>query len=653
MKLVQIPGGWAALTEFSEKDIPKEAGFRWNPAQRRWETKEIERAMKLVAYADEHAAGLLLGALQKREAAVEASKATDANMSVPSPAGLDYMPFQKAGIAYAQARANVLIADEMGLGKTIQAIGVINSDETIKRVLVICPASLKINWKRELEKWLVRPLTVEIMNEVGPISDVWVVNYDILRKHHEALRGVTWDLIVIDECHYLKNPKAQRTAEVLGKWDKDPDKIISAIPARRRVFMTGTPVVNRPIELWPLLHALDKDNLGKSWKYYVTRYCDGHETRYGWDVSGASNLGELQEKLRATLMVRRLKKDVLTELPAKVRQVVELPANGCIALLKREQAVVEDYEVKTEEWRLAVELSKASDNPEDYQEAVESLRRGASVAFEEISKARHQTAVAKVPMAIEFLKDIMETGQKVVIFAHHHDVINALYEQIGRTSAVVLTGQTPQAERQAAVDRFQKDPGCLVFIGSIGAAGVGITLTASSHVVFVELDWVPGNVSQAEDRCHRIGQTNSVLVQHLVLDGSLDVRMAEILIEKQRIIDQALDAELEKVLIMPVREEAATATASQSRIAKEAEKLTDDQVVAIHGALRVVAGMCDGALALDGMGFNKLDTRLGKSLAANEMLTRKQAALGKILVIKYQKQISGELLARVKGAGDV
>lgn len=199
--------------------------------------------------------------------------------------------------------------------------------------------------------------------------------------------------------------------------------------------------------------------------------------------------------------------------------------------------------------------------------------------------------------------------------------------------------------RQAAVDAFQGDPNVRVFIGSITAAGVGITLTASSHVVFAELDWVPGNLTQAEDRCHRIGQRESVLVQHLVLDGSLDARMAKILVRKQEIIDKALDIEPEeKELAVKVMEFSPVESTPRKQIEKVAETLTAEQIEAIHDGLRTLASYCDGARALDGWGFSKVDAHIGKSLADCPRLTPKQAALGQRLVRKYRRQLGQEVL---------
>ncbi|MGP1677892.1 MAG: SNF2-related protein [Burkholderiales bacterium] len=584
----------------------------------------------------------LEGAEKAVQEAVAASRATDWQGDIPCPDGLAYLPFQRAGIAYAMARPDVLIGDEMGLGKTIQAIGACNADPSVHSVLVICPASLKINWAREWAKWSVRSMTIGIANGGAlPATDVLILNYDVLKKHAAALRARTWDMLVSDECHYLKNPKAARTHQVLGKWDKDPDKRITAIAARRRLFLTGTPILNRPIELWPLVHALAPGDLGKSWKTFVVRYCAGVQDGYGWDVTGASNLEELQDRLRAAVMVRRLKADVLTELPAKRRSVVVLPAEGASAAIKAESAGYDVAQARIESARVAAELAKA-EGEESYAAAVARLRDASSAAFTEISRLRHATAVAKIPQVIEYLTDVCES-EKVIFFAHHLDVLRAVNDAF--PGSVILTGESSQDHRQAAVDRFQTAPDCRLFVGSIKAAGVGITLTASSHVIMGELDWVPGNVTQAEDRAHRIGQTDSVLVEHLVLDGSLDVRMAQVLIAKQEIIDKALDDterfELGAIEVTP--DAPATANTSRSRIDGLAAKLTPEDIARIHAALRMLAGLdADHARQLNDMGFNRMDSRIGHDLAGRPTLTARQAALGQLIAHKYRRQLGDD-----------
>lgn len=630
--------------QYGEQGPLKSAGFRWNPEKKFWWTRDAIIAAKLRDQLTESAKTAVETALSVRSEAIEASRAAVADIEIPAPLALSYLPYQRAGIAYAASRPSVLIADEMGLGKTIQAIGTWNADPTAKTALIVCPASLRLNWQREWQKWDVRGASVGIANGVFPAADVVIINYDILIKHGEALRARTWDLLIVDEAHYAKNPKAKRTQALLGHKDRDPSKAVEPIKARRRIFLTGTPILNKPAELWPLVQALDPQGLGANWVRFVSRYCAGSQTRYGWDVSGASHLDELQDALRATCMVRRLKKDVLTELPAKRRQIITLA--GAEKAVTAETEAMQAQESRLQSLRVAVELAKAQDEAA-YKTAVQALQSASQAAFTEISKLRHDTAIAKLPQVIEHLRDQIESG-KVVVFAHHHDVVDALKAEFG-AAAVSLTGETPMAERQANVDRFQSDPSCLLFIGSIHAAGVGITLTAASHVVFAELDWVPGNLSQAEDRCHRIGQTDSVLIQHIVLNGSIDAKMAQTIVEKQEILDQALDAEgRAEIEQIPVSmDQPATRNISRKEVEKEAESLTQDQVQAIHQALKIVSDFCDGAHSLDGMGFSKIDVAIGHSLAASPSLSPRQAALGRKIARKYKRQYGPELYERM------
>ena len=467
----------------------------------------------------------------KHAEAIEASKAADADVELLAPLGLEYLPYQKAGIAFANERKAVLIADEMGLGKTIQALGLINTDPSLKRILVVCPATLKLNWAREAKKWLVRPTTIGIAGKKFPETELVVINYQILKKFYKEIHAIEWDLIVIDEAHLCKNRNAIRTISLLGKYDKDPAKVQPPVRARRKAALTGTPILNRPAEAFPILNYLDPVNY-KSFFGFATKYCDARQTKYGWDFSGASNLDQLQKLLRTTVMVRRLKKDVLAELPAKRRQIIEIEANGSAGLVKREQEAHAKHEATLESLKLKVELARLLEGKEEYEQAINELKEGQSAAFEEMAVIRHDIAVQKVPSVIEHVLDAVESGP-VVVFAWHKDVVDALmagFAEAGK-KAVKLVGGMSEKDKQASVDAFQAGEAD-IFVGNIQAAGVGITLVRSSHVIFAELDWVPANLSQAEDRCHRIGQKDSVLVQHLVLEGSLDQVMSETIIRE-------------------------------------------------------------------------------------------------------------------------
>ena len=629
MRLLVDGTRYIAESQYEERAIPKAAGFRWHPARREWWTEDPVKAMRLIAHADAAVAAAIRAGIAALQSSVAASSAHDADVEIPAPEGLAYLPFQRAGIAYAASRRATLIADEMGLGKTIEAIGVINQSTDIRTVLVVCPASLKINWQRELERWLVHPLTVGICNGTVPDADILVTNYEQLGK----VPPKDIDLLVIDEAHMVKNPKAQRTRLVTA-WGKR---------ARRVVLMTGSPIVNRPIELHSLLSVLD----APAWPFwaYAQRYCAAHQTRWGWDFSGASNLDELQYKLRSTLMVRRLKADVLTELPPKRRQLITLSSKGYSQSLKAESKLQERVDQEREALELERDLADAIGDTEAYGRAVQALRQGYLAAFEEISRIRHETAVAKVPAVAEHVTELLESVEKVVIMAHHHDVVDALCEALAEYGVVSLTGRDSQATRQHAVDTFQTDPNTRIFVGSIQAAGVGLTLTAASTVVFAELDWVPGNVSQAEDRCHRIGQTDSVLVQHVVLDGSIDARLAQVLIDKQAVIDRVVDGGGTAPNMEPV--ELPSRIARKEVTVASVAAVPEEQKVAIHAGLRLLAAHDpDGTRNRNDVGYNSSDSRFGHALAALDHLTDGQASAARRMLAKYHRQL-GDLVAEM------
>jgi SWI/SNF-related matrix-associated actin-dependent regulator 1 of chromatin subfamily A len=442
----------------------------------------------------------------------------------PVPKSLNYLPYQRDAIAFALEHENCLIADEMGLGKTIEAIGVSNALPSARRVLIVCPASLKLNWQREWERWDVKHLSVGIVTgDEFPDANVEVViiNYELLKRHSRKLRCRTWHLLIVDECHKLKNDGAQRTAALLGKrhwnsWRKCWEIEQESVRADRMLFLTGTPLLNRPAELWTIVRALDPEGLGRGKSWFETRYCNGHMRWVGngiqvWDKGGASNLNELNWKMQR-FMIRRLKQDVLRELPAKRRQVIVLETTKPIRkLLKAEREAFEKLK----------------------------LRNGGDISFFEMSSERKAVAMAKVPALIEHIHEILESKDKVVVMAHHHKVIDLISSEFGKAVAIV-DGRTPVKARQAEVDRFQNDPSCNLFICSIQLGGTGFTLTAADTVVFAELDWVPGNLTQAEDRLHRIGQHRPVFVQHIVLNSSLDAEMIETVIRKQKVVTAVL-----------------------------------------------------------------------------------------------------------------
>lgn len=629
--------------------------------------------------------------VQRRES-IAASYSQDSTLQLPVPAGLTYLPYQKAGIAFALAHPNVLIGDDMGLGKTIQAIGMVNCDESLQRVCVICPASIKANWKREITKWSVRqglPIIASGSPEHwmrswedlfggyyrglnGQLREgvQWLIlNYQIVGRWEGLLRAAALDALIVDEAHYLKNPNAQRTRLILGTQQQAHEEASEPIAARRFIALTGTPIPNRPFECYPLLKRLAPEEF-RSASQFVRRYCPNGKNR-----DGGSNLDELRERMRASCMVRRKKEHVLRQLPPKRRQVIEIAHDT--PAVAAELAAWEAYQGQLIKLRAAAELAKASENPDEHKQAVQRLREGVSAAFQELSKVRHAVALAKVPLVITHLKDCLEDGRKLLCFAWHNDVIAKIAAAFPDCS-VLITGQTPVEERQSIVDRFQSQPAVRLAVLNIRAAGVGLTLTAASHEVFAELVWTPGDLTQAEDRAHRIGQLSSVLIQHLVLEGSLDAVMARRIIDKQAIIDLALDTAstnpTDDEPLAPIPFEPATASLTREQLHTAAQRLQaarritlkekdadsgeevqveitmdDAQIQAIHECLRVLASQCDGAHEKDQMGFNALDTGIGRSLAWQGSLTLPQALLARKIIAKYRRQLPCVVLARALG----
>ena len=593
-------------------------------------------------------------------AAVEASKAVAADVHVPAPDGLAYLPFQLAGIQYLTGRPATLLADEQGLGKTVQAIGLLNLSADANKVLVVCPASLKINWRNEMNRWLTRPLKVAVQNAgepwVGDLADVVILNYDVLAKFPQIFNR-EWDLLIADEAHFCKSRTALRTKLLLGAAKKSDREQFPGVRAKRRIFMTGTPILNKPVELFPLLESLQP---GK-WTFKdKIRYCAGFQGKWGWDFSGASNLDDLQHRLRSQVMCRRLKKEVLKDLPAKRRQVIEIAANGSTGLVNEEAASFARHEAELTRLKARVEAARLSDDEAGYSAAVKQLKKSYTVAFTEIARVRHEIALAKVPSVVEHVNNVLEDTRKVVIFAHHLDVVEQLRAALEAFGVAVITGDTANEDRQPIVDAFNSTESKRVLLLGIKAAGVGLSVKASVEV-FAELDWVPGVVAQAEDRCHGIGrgiEGEPLLVQHLVLEGSLDAKMARTIVRKQDIADKALDKGwtaaqgAEPVLYIEVGsvldEEPKSAQAAVGKDDEQKVTVSDSLRALVHSGLQRLAGVCDMAQQLDGAGFNKFDAAFGHALAEAARLSDRQVLAGIRLCIKYGKQLGADFVKQVK-----
>jgi len=594
--------GKSGLKKATERFPFTRNGWKWNKTRKAWETADVEKARPLAKLAVGAAKQHLEAAERIREAAVQASWAEDTDTTFPAPDGLSYMPFQKAGIEYAASRAKTLIADPPGLGKTIQAIGVHNAVKT-ERVLVICPASLKVNWKREWEKWDVHGLSVGIAHSVTkrepifdengermrdhnnramsrtwtkhiwPDTDVVVINYDMLDPFDEEVKDVEWDLMICDEAHLLKTKEALRTLCVFGGWRKGArkngkqvrkPKTYTEIEVKRSLFLTGTPILSKPIELWNLIRVCDPKGLGKSWDDYAFDYCGAYYDGNYLDTSGASNSEELNRLMRERFMVRRDKRAVLKELPDKTRELIMLPQDKLEAPVKRELSRMETALAAYEDLvgisdterqfryikaiddlsaKLQAALEAQDREDPNWDAAVKSLDEPDQILFTEISLAREEVALAKVGLVVDHVKKLVESEEPVILFAYHKSVVAEIQSRLEDAGIRVgiVTGAVPSKKRQQVVDDFQ-DGKYDVILGNILAMGVGFTLTRARFVVFAELDWVPAMIEQAEDRAWRHGQVNAVLIQHLVVDGSIESRMAIALLDKMGVIHATLDS---------------------------------------------------------------------------------------------------------------
>ena len=566
--------------------------------------------------------------VEEKNQKIDDSKKTSSDFKPDVPEGLLPYPYQRAGIEYILNTPSCLLGDEMGLGKTIQAIVAWNMANA-KRVLVVCPASLKLNWKKEIHKWSTKPYSVHV---VGPAKwkpfrseyQVVVINYDILRKHHDELREFEWDFLVADEAHYVKSSKAIRSKELLGfnptKRELSNGTIpVLPIPSKRRLLITGTPMTSKPKDLFPLLNYLNPSEWDNFFKFAL-RYCGAHKKSGYWDFNGSSNTGELNTRLRGSLMIRRLKQDVLTELPDKLRQ-----------------PIVWGPTTKNEKDLIASEGNYRKENLDEILKSVSS-GRGFKIDFEDVAKTRKRIAMAKLPKVVDHVIETLESEDKLVVFFHHKDLLRGVEAELKakRISYVTLTGDTSHIARQEAVENFQEGS-TRVFLGTMGAAGVGITLTAARTVIFAELpgDWNPSTLLQSEDRLHRIGQENNVLIQYLVLEGTIEAHVAEVISGKQEVSHRILDEE-EKIQTKELPE----AVKAKPRKEKELPEISIKEMDAIREDLEQIAAMDgDKAREKNNVGFNKFDSTLGHSLVNTPEWTQRQARAAKHLTIKYGGQL--------------
>jgi len=487
----------------------------------------------------------------------EASAALDAELEIPGlRPGMELYPFQKAGIRYLidHADGRGMIGDEMGLGKTPQTMCTVEAANAFP-CLVVVPNLVKINWLREIDLWLpgrsitildssgvVKPVKFRKHAKAGGGSRVihsndltaefMVVNYDILVKVLPRFSGMKLGAVIYDEAHYLKNPKAKRT---------DAAKKLAG-NAKMRIMATGTAILNRPIELASPLEILGRlgEFGGKS--AFAKRYCGAHYDSLGhWDTSGATNLGELNERLREVCYVRRDKRDVLTELPEVQRQTVELPISNRAEYRRAEADVVgwvRENASLDEKFKLTLEgLDEEDRKAAIRQHTAEKVKRAESAeALRRMGALRQLTGKGKLAAVKEWTAEFLEQEGKLILFAWHVEVQNELVAAFPGCARVIASDS--KEKRDEEVRRFQEDPSCELIVIGLNVGGVGITITAAHHCAFVELPWRPGDVDQAEGRAYgRLNDAHGLSSYYLVGEDTFDLDMAELIDAKRSVTD--------------------------------------------------------------------------------------------------------------------
>ncbi len=473
-----------------------------------------------------------------------ASLTNDNAIALSVPAGLTLLPHQREGIRFAINRLRTsrgaMFGDVMGLGKTIEAIGTANAMGPA-RILVVCPASVLLTWRREIWKWQTLGLPV-LLIEAGQDTTInhglirwgahgwYIINHDILGDYPEIKTGKSWDLLILDESHKLKNPEAIRTQHVFGS------DAIASTPAEKALLLTGTPMVNYVHDFYTQLHCLEPAMWPSFEQFVADHYLPGCKIISPSQVVGIErNLEQLRRQL-SVVMIRRPKS--VLNLPPKTREIVEVDVddNEFWLILGRQRKTLR---------RLQRQLMKLVELPaaEARRAAIRDLDAKINALT---SYVRHQVGMNKLSAVIEYLKG---SAGKTLVFAYHRDVIERLMAALADRGVSGFTGSSSLRDRDRAAEKFQDDPDCQFFIGNIEAAGQGITLTAARHVVFAEPDWRGTYLEHAEDRAHRIGQTHPVLVTYLLLklsEWSTDSWTDSKIKGKQAAIDAVLGAQEEE-----------------------------------------------------------------------------------------------------------
>ena len=463
----------------------------------------------------------------------------------------------------------------------------------------------------------------------GPDSGTTVFNLQVSNHpSYFVLIGDRW--VLVHNCHFIKSPKAKRT------------KAIASIKARRKMLLSGTPAPNRPCELFPQLNILNP-KVWDSWYKYIQRYCDAKKGyNNSWDFSGASNTKELYERLTQgpdAIMFRVLKKDCL-DLKEKQHKIIEVPPpEECNTLLDREKMLFKMRDTTLDNLRRIREEAQYGDE-ENYKENASNLNSTQTAAMSEMARIRRELAVAKAPLVVDHAMSLLDSGtNKLVVAGHHREALSIVADQLQSYGAMLYMGGVGLLKRQEMVDKFQQDPAARVMVLGIMAGGVGITLTASSHVIMSESTWNTATNTQAVDRLDRMGQTEQVKIDWLVFKGSLDAMVLKKCLSKDKVVDAIIDG---------VESKDTPQESKPQKIKTDYKalglKMSDAQKQAALDALRHIALLdSDGAKKANGLGFNRFHSQIGRELASKVALTPAQAALAREIATKYKTQLTPSL----------
>jgi len=446
------------------------------------------------------------------ELSAEDLKDIDNRLESRIPAHLELYPFQKVGVAFAEAsNGRCLIGDEMGVGKTIQAIGYAAINHA-RPGLVVCPANVKYNWQKEIKKWLPAE-TVQVIDSSKTemiAAEFYIITYDLLVNRLQDILRIRPQLTIIDEAHYIKNSKAQRTVATMTVARHCP----------RVIALSGTAIASRPKEFFNVLNLLRPDEFNSEWNFKQS-YCDPFHNGFGWNFDGASNTKELNERTR-DVCIRRLKSEVLPDLPPRTRQFLPIQ-------LTPEQR--RTYDIAQDEWEQRIN---------EYYLNGEPIPPGTMLVM--LGELRKKCGEIKIPYACDWVKEYnSSTGKPLIVFAHHSDIIKGISLGLGDLKVANITGQTPAKERMDIVDSFQEGH-VDVLVCSTMAAKEGLTLTKADTILFIEREWVPSDEEQAEARVHRIGQeSDNVHSVYLSCMNTVDEHFDRVVEQKRQVVKAVLD----------------------------------------------------------------------------------------------------------------